>query len=147
MEKSLSLPKQLALFLPTTLTCHLPWWLQWFSPLSCCCLDITAQLWPLASPSVCGRLESCLQASFVGQVCYHPLECSWGDSGTHGSKGWPPPFIPYTSWHTSRYYRGEVLPAISGTRSGSCNSPALLYKSQVLHVSKTSGASKEPELN
>lgn len=27
------------------------------------------------------------------------------------------------------------------------NSAGLLYKSQVLHVSKTSGASKEPELN
>jgi len=52
MEKSLSLPNKLALSFLTSLTCHLQWWLQRLSPLSCYCLHVTAQLWPLASLAV-----------------------------------------------------------------------------------------------
>lgn len=68
-----------------------------------------------------------------------------GGSGTPEGKGWPPLPIPYILWHMPGHGGGKVLSAVSQAVSGSWNSPCLLYKGQALHLSKASGASKEPE--
>lgn len=135
-EEVLSLPKKLALSFPASLTCHLPWWLQRSVPLSCCCLDITALLWPFASLPVYGGLGTCLQTSFVDRVYYYGVALAHlGGKGGHLT----PYHILYGTCQGT--VEAKSFQQYHRTGSGSCNSPGLLYKGQALHASKASGAS------
>lgn len=123
MMKSLPESKTFS-FLPTSLACHLPWWLQRLAPSMCYCLDVVALHHHM--PSWLCRVQLGLVSK---TICWPGLQ-----SGM--CLGW--------LWHTWEEMKATLPPyctrygACQGTAeaksflqyhrmSGSCNSPGLLY--------------------
>lgn len=110
MMKSLPESKTFS-FLPTSLACHLPWWLQRLAPSMCYCLDVVALHHHM--PSWLCRV----QLGLVSKTHLLTRSAIWNVLGVTlahlgGNEGHFAP-IPYTLWRLSGYSRGKVLSSVS----------------------------------